>query len=97
MKNCQKDDAGRIVNSAELLFGKKPQRFFISSEVKCMQFFADKVSKPMADYQVYRGDVFELVDQATHFVMTHIRNWSVREMRGTLLRSRQNSNCLTML
>ncbi|WP_407456988.1 DUF4062 domain-containing protein [Fibrobacter sp.] len=69
------DDAGRIVNSAELLFGKKPQRFFISSEVKCMQFFADKVSKPMADYQVYRGDVFELVDQATHFVMTHIRNW----------------------
>ena len=24
-----------------------------------MQFFADRVSKPMADYQVYRGDVFE--------------------------------------
>ena len=69
------DDAGRIANSAELLFGKKPQRFFISSEVKCMQFFADRISKPMADYQVYRGDVFELVDQATHFVMTHIRNW----------------------
>ena len=69
------DDAGRIANSAELLFGKKPQRFFISSEVKCMQFFANRISKPMADYQVYRGDVFELVDQATHFVMTHIRNW----------------------
>ena len=69
------DDEGRIANSAELLFGKKPQRFFICSEVKCMQFFADRVSKPMADYQVYRGDVFELVDQATHFVMTHIKNW----------------------
>ena len=69
------DEDGRIANSAELLFGKNPQHFFICSELKCMQFFANRVSKPMADYQVYRGDVFALVDQATHFVMTHIKNW----------------------
>ena len=49
-----------------------------------MQFFADRVSKPMADYQVYRGDVFELVDQATRFVMTHIKNWvGTRETGNT--------------
>ena len=78
------DDNGRIANSAALLFGKKPQKFFISSEVKCMQFFADRVSKPMADYQVYRGDVFELVDQAARFVMTHIKNWvGTRETGNT--------------
>ena len=78
------DDNGRIANSAALLFGKKPQKFFISSEIKCMQFFADRVSKPMADYQVYRGDVFELVDQATRFVMTHIKNWvGTRETGNT--------------
>ena len=29
------DDEGRIANSAALLFGKRPQRFFRSSEVKC--------------------------------------------------------------
>ena len=69
------DDEGRILNPAALLFGKRPQRFFVTSEVKCAQFYADRVSKPMADHQIYTGDVFELVDQATRFVMTHVSNW----------------------
>ena len=69
------DDKGDILNPAALLFGKRPQRHFLSSEVKCAQFYADRVSKPMADHQIYEGDVFELVDQATRFVMTHISNW----------------------
>ena len=29
----------------------------------------------MADHQIYMGDVFELADQATRFVMSHISNW----------------------
>lgn len=29
----------------------------------------------MPAYQIYRGDVFELVDQATSFVMSRIDNW----------------------
>lgn len=69
------DDNGRILNPAVLLFGKRPQKFFPSSEVKCAQFYADRVSKPMADHQIYWGDVFELVDQATRFAMTHVSNW----------------------
>ena len=69
------DDKGDILNPAALLFGKRPQRHFLSSEVKCAQFYVDRVSKPMADHQIYEGDVFELVDQATRFVMTHISNW----------------------
>ena len=69
------DDDGRLLNPAALLFGKRPQKFFVTSEVKCAQFYADRVSKPMADHQTYTGDVFELVDQATRFVMTHISNW----------------------
>ncbi len=69
------DDEGRVLNPAALLFGKRPQKFFVASEVKCAQFYADRVSKPMADHQIYLGDVFELVDQATRFVMTHISNW----------------------
>ena len=69
------NDEGRILNPAALLFAKRPQRFFVTSEVKCAQFYADRVSKPMADYQIYMGDVFELVDQATRFVMTHMSNW----------------------
>ena len=66
---------GGITNAAILLFGKNPQRFFINSEVKCAQFYGVRVEKPMADHQIYQGDVFELADQATRFVMTHISNW----------------------
>lgn len=29
----------------------------------------------MLAYQIYRGDVFELIDQATSFVMSRIDNW----------------------
>ena len=66
------DDAGRIVNSAALLFGKRPQRFFRNSEVKCAWFLTPEVSKPIEDYQIYEGDVFQLADQATAFVMSHL-------------------------
>ncbi|MBP3553296.1 MAG: winged helix-turn-helix transcriptional regulator, partial [Bacteroidaceae bacterium] len=69
------DDKGRLANAAVLLFGKKPQKYFITSEVKCVQFYGKVVEKPMPAYQIYRGDVFELVDQATSFVMSRINNW----------------------
>lgn len=69
------DDDGRIANAAILLFGKKPQNFFISSEVKCVQFYGNEVVKPIPSYQIYRGDVFELVTQATSFVMSRVDNW----------------------
>ena len=76
------DDNGRIANAALLLFGKKPQKYFITSEVKCVQFYGDAVEKPMPAYQIYRGDVFELVDQATSFVMSRIDNWTGTREEG---------------
>ncbi|MBR5037852.1 MAG: DUF4062 domain-containing protein [Prevotella sp.] len=63
---------GRLTNSALLLFAKDPQKFFITSEVKCAQFYGTKVEKPIPFYQVFRGSLFELVDQAVGFVMGHI-------------------------
>lgn len=69
------DDKGRLANAAVLLFGKKPQKHFITSEVKCVQFYGNVVEKPMPAYQRYRGDVFELIDQSTSFVMSRINNW----------------------
>ena len=69
------DDNGRIANAALLLFGKKPQKYFITSEVKCVQFYGNVVEKPIPAFQIYRGDVFELIDQATSFVMSRINNW----------------------
>jgi len=62
----------RVSNAAILLFGKQPQRFFITSEVKCAHFHGFDVVKPIPAYQVYKGDVFQLVDQAVDFVLSKI-------------------------
>ena len=65
-------DGHRITNAAILLFGKSPQRFFITSEIRCAHFHGlDKV-KPIPSYQVYKGDVFEMIDQAVDFVLSKI-------------------------
>ena len=72
----------RLKNAAILLFGRKPQKFFITSEVKCIQFFGNRVERPLPAYQIYRGDVFELVDQATAFVMSRLNNWTGTRSEG---------------
>jgi predicted HTH transcriptional regulator len=65
-------DAGQPSHAAVLLFGQAPQRFLPSSEVKCMHFHGTQVSKPIPSYQIYKGTVFELVDQALDFVLSKI-------------------------
>lgn len=66
------DEKGRISNSAVLLFGRRPQKFFLISEVKCVQFFGNVVEKPLPAYQICRGTLFEMIDQATAFVMDRV-------------------------
>jgi predicted HTH transcriptional regulator len=61
-----------LSNAAILLFGKAPQRFFISSEVKCAHFHGTRVEKPIPFYQIYKGNLFDLVDQAVNFVLSKI-------------------------
>lgn len=63
---------GRLTNSALLLFAKEPQHYFPTSEVKCVQFYGTEVEKPIKNYQVYRGSLFEMIDQAVAFVMSRI-------------------------
>jgi hypothetical protein len=63
---------GRLTNAAILLFGKSPQRFLTSSEIRCAHFHGTEVAKPIPSYQVYKGTAFELVDQAVDFVLSKI-------------------------
>jgi predicted HTH transcriptional regulator len=65
-------DKERPSHAAVLLFGKEPQRFLISSEVKCAHFHGVEVAKPIPSYRVYKGTVFDLVDQAVDFVLSKI-------------------------
>ena len=55
-----------------LLFGRQPQRFLLSSEVKAAHFHGTTVAKPIPSYQVFKGTVFELVDQAVDFVLARL-------------------------
>ena len=63
---------GRLTNASVLLFGNAPQRHLISSEVRCAHFHGTQVAKPIASLQVYKGTVFDLVDQAVDFVLGKI-------------------------
>lgn len=63
---------GRLTHAALLLFGKEPQRFFINSEVRCASFAGTVVEKPIPSYKVFKGTVFELVDQALEFVLNKL-------------------------
>jgi predicted HTH transcriptional regulator len=65
-------DGQQPSHAAVLLFGRQPQRFLLTSEVKCLHFHGTEVRKPIPSYQVYKGTVFELVDQALDFVMSKI-------------------------
>ena len=40
--------------------------------MKCAHFHGIEVAKPIPSYQVYKGTVFDLVDQAVDFVMSKI-------------------------
>ena len=77
-------DGDRPSHAAVLLFGKAPQKFLLTSEVKCLHFHGTEVRKPLPSYQTYKGTVFELVDQAVDFVMSKIaRAVGTRAARST--------------
>ena len=68
-------DNGKPNHAAILLFGVKPQRFLITSEVKCMHFHGAQKLKPIPSYQIYKGTVFDVVDQAVDFVMSKLNRF----------------------
>lgn len=62
---------GNLTNAAILLFGKNPQRFFLQAETRCARFKGIKPVKPFTDMKVFKGDIFNQVDQALSFVLDH--------------------------
>ena len=71
---------GRLTNAAVMLFGRARQRFVISSKIECAHFHGTEVAKPIPFHRVYKGTVFELVDQAVDFVLSKIdRSVGTRE------------------
>lgn len=63
---------GKVTNAAVLLFGKNPQDFFIQSEVKCIRFKGNSVTKPMIDLKAVKGNVINQLKKVEGFVYEHI-------------------------
>ena len=40
--------------------------------MKCLHFHGTEIRKPIPSYQIYKGTVFDLVDQAVDFVLSKI-------------------------
>jgi ATP-dependent DNA helicase RecG len=59
-------------NAALLLFGRDPQRFLPSAEVRCMHFHGTEIQRPVPFYRIFKGNAFEQVDMATDFVMSKL-------------------------
>ncbi len=62
----------RLKNSALLLFAKQLQHFFIQAETKCLHYHGTTVAKPIPSYQIFKGTVFEQVDEAVDFVLSKL-------------------------
>ncbi len=63
---------GKLTNAAVLLFGRKPQEFFLQAETRCARF---KGTEPLEfiDMKVFGGNVIDQRDDAVEFVKEHIR------------------------
>ncbi|MEI8188137.1 MAG: ATP-binding protein [candidate division NC10 bacterium] len=59
-------------NAAILLFGRDPQRFHPSAEVRCMHFHGTEIQRPVPFYRVFKGTLFEQVDMAVDFVLSKL-------------------------
>jgi len=65
-------DDNHLKNAALLLFAKDTQEWFITATVKCAQFYGTEKRKPILTQHIYSGTVFDVVDEAVAFVMSHV-------------------------
>jgi len=61
---------GHPTHAAVLLFSRDPQRFIPCAEVRCMHFHGTDIQRPVPFYRVFKGNLFEQVDQAENFVLS---------------------------
>ena len=71
---------GQVSNAVMLLFGRDPQRFQPCAEIRCMHFHGTEIQRPVPFYRIFKGNLFEQVDQAVDFVLSKVnRSVGTRE------------------
>jgi predicted HTH transcriptional regulator len=59
--------------AAVLLFGRRPEKFLPSAEIKCLHYHGTRQEKPIPSYQAFKGNLFDQIDAAVDFVMGRLR------------------------
>jgi predicted HTH transcriptional regulator len=68
--NLMRDD--QPTRPGILLFGRNPQRFVSSAEVRCMHFHGTAVERPAPSYRVFKGSLPAEIDQAADFALSKL-------------------------
>jgi len=61
----------KILNAAVILFGKRPEKFFPNSKLRCA-VFATKDTSATIDMQDFYGDLFYLIEHAENYILKNI-------------------------
>lgn len=64
---------GKLLNTALLLFGKNPQKFFSQVKIRCARFKGTE-GLDFIDMKILEGTIPELRENAMKFAMQHIRH-----------------------
>ena len=62
---------GKILNTAVILFAKKPQAFFPNARLRCAVFGTTDTSFTI-DMQDFEGDLFYLIEKAEGYILKKI-------------------------
>ena len=64
---------GKLTNAAVLVFGERPQRFFLQSRIRCARFKGTR-ALDFIDMKVVDGTIPDLREKAMKFVVEHTRH-----------------------
>ncbi|MFA5858896.1 MAG: RNA-binding domain-containing protein [Elusimicrobiota bacterium] len=62
---------GKVLNTAIILFGRKPTTFFSNAKLRCAVFATTDTSYPL-DMKDFDGDLFYLIERAEEYILEHI-------------------------
>ena len=63
---------GKLTNAAILLFGRNPQKFIDTAEIRCAKFRGDDVTQPYSNMKVIHGAIVAQIDQTEQFILDNI-------------------------
>jgi len=63
--------SGKLLNTAVILFAKKPQDFFPNAKLRCAVFSGTDTAY-IVDRKEFEGDLFYLIEKAEEYILEHI-------------------------